>query len=104
MFAILFEVLLIKIPEESITLLVGRGGGGSRCTKIVNNNFVNKLAFPINGPFWRGHFPLWRGARKLPISVNGAFPLLNGPFSDLSGPGNNGPFPQTPQLMGRYPS
>ena len=26
-----------------------------------------------------------RGARKLPISVNGAFPLLNGPFSDLNG-------------------
>ena len=24
-----------------------------------------------------------RGARKLPISSNGAFPLLNGPLSDL---------------------
>ena len=31
------------------------------------------------------------GARKLPISVNGAFPLLNGPFSDL-----NEPFPRVP--------
>ena len=27
--------------------------------------------------------------RKVPISVDGAFPLLNGPFSDL-----NGPFPE----------
>ena len=25
------------------------------------------------------------GARKLPITVNGAFPLRNGPFSDLNG-------------------
>ena len=31
------------------------------------------------------------GARKGPISVNGAFPLLNGPFSLL-----NGPFPRKP--------
>ena len=44
MFAILFEVLLIEIQEETIILLVGRGG--SRGTKIVNKNFVNKLAFP----------------------------------------------------------
>ena len=45
MFAILFEVLLIEIPEESITLLVGRGWG-QWGTKIVNKNVVNKLAFP----------------------------------------------------------
>ena len=38
------------------------------------------------------------GARKLPISVNGAFPVLNGPFSDL-----NGPFSPN-ALMGRFPS
>ena len=41
---------------------------------------------PLNGPFWRGRFPPWRGARKLLISVNGAFPLLNGPFSYLNRP------------------
>ena len=41
---------------------------------------------PLNGPFERGRFPPWRRTRKLPISANGAFPLLNGPFSDLNGP------------------
>ena len=41
---------------------------------------------PLNGPYLRGRLPPWRGARKLPISVNGAFPLLNGPFSDFNGP------------------
>ena len=44
MFAILFEVLLIEFKRQSIILLVGRAG--SRGTKIVNKNFVNKLAFP----------------------------------------------------------
>ena len=44
--------------------------------------------------FWG--FELWRGARKLPISANGAFSLFNGPFSDL-----NGPFPES--LKGRFP-
>ena len=54
---------------------------------------------PLSGPFLEGPFSTtWRGARKLPISVNGAFPLLNGPFSDL-----NGPFPEN-ALMGRFPS
>ena len=38
-----------------------------------------------------GSFSTMAGARKLPISVNGAFPLLNGPFANL-----NGPFPQMP--------
>ena len=46
MFAILFEVLLIEIPEE-IHHFAGWEGGGSRGTKIVNKHFVNKLAFPI---------------------------------------------------------
>ena len=45
MFAILFEVLLIEIQEE-IHHFAGLGGGGSKGTKIVNKNFVNKLAFP----------------------------------------------------------
>ena len=35
---------------------------------------------PLNGPFLRGRFHRGEGARKLPISVNGAFPLLNGPW------------------------
>ena len=45
MFAILFEVLLIEIQEE-IHHFAGWEGGGSRGTKIVNKNFMNKLAFP----------------------------------------------------------
>ena len=45
MFAILFEVLLIEIQEE-IRHFAGWEGGGSRVTKIVHKNFVNKLAFP----------------------------------------------------------
>ena len=53
MFAILFEVLFIEIKRKSITLLVGKGGGGLRGTKIVKKHFVNKLAqetmtFPKN--------------------------------------------------------
>ena len=44
MFAILFEVLLIEIQEE-IHRFAGCKGG-VRGTKIVNKNFVNKLAFP----------------------------------------------------------
>ena len=43
---------------------------------------------PFNGPFQRDRFPPWRGARKLPISANGAFPSLMGRF---------------PTLMGRFP-
>ena len=46
MFAILFEVLLAQIQEE-IHHFAGWEEGGSRGTKIVNKNFVNKLAFPI---------------------------------------------------------
>ena len=46
-FAILFEVLLTEIQEE-IHHFAGWEGGGSRGTKIVNKNFVNKLAFPKN--------------------------------------------------------
>ena len=41
--------------------------------------------------FFKGRFPPWRVARTQPISVNGAFPLPDGPFSDL-----NGPFPRMP--------
>ena len=44
MFAILFG-LLIEIQEE-IPHFAGWEGGGSRGTKLVNKNFVNKLAFP----------------------------------------------------------
>ena len=33
-----------------------------------------------------GRFPPWRGARKQPISLKRAFPLLNGPFSDIDEP------------------
>ena len=43
----LFEVCLIEIQEESITLLVGRGGLIG--AKIVNKHFVNKLA-PQDSP------------------------------------------------------
>ena len=46
MFAILFEVLLLEIQEEIHDFAGWEGGGGSRGTKIVNKNFVNKLAFP----------------------------------------------------------
>ena len=45
MFAILFEVLLIEIQEE-IHRFAGWEGGGLRGAKIVNKNYVNKLAFP----------------------------------------------------------
>ena len=40
MFAILFEALLIEIQEEIPQ------GGGVMSAKIVNKNFVNKLASP----------------------------------------------------------
>ena len=46
---------------------------------------------PLHGPFLRGRFQPWRGARKQPITFNGPFRLLNGPFSGL-----NGPFPRVP--------
>ena len=46
MFAILFEALLIEIQEE-IHHFADWEGGGLRGAKIVNKNFVNKLAFPI---------------------------------------------------------
>ena len=48
MFAILFEVLLIEIQEE-IHHFAGWEGGGVMGTKIMNKNFVNKLAFPKAG-------------------------------------------------------
>ena len=47
-FAILFEVLLIEIQEE-IHHFAG-WGGGLRGTKVVNKHFVNKRAFPTQGP------------------------------------------------------
>ena len=50
MFAILCEALLIEIQGE-IHHLAGWEGGGVMGTKIVNKNFVNKLAFPKNGRF-----------------------------------------------------
>ena len=37
------------------------------------------------GLFQRGCFRPWRGARKLPASLNGPVPLLNGPFTTLMG-------------------
>ena len=46
MFAILFEVLLIEIREEIHQFAGWEGRGGLRGAKIVNKNFVNKLAFP----------------------------------------------------------
>ena len=45
MFAILFEGLFIEIQEE-IQHFAVLGGGGLRGTKIMNEHFVNKLAFP----------------------------------------------------------
>ena len=47
MFVILFEVLLIEIQEEIHD--VAGWKGGLRGPKIVNKNFVNKLAFPTFG-------------------------------------------------------
>ena len=44
-FAILFEALQIEIQKE-IHYVAGWEGGGLRGAKIVNKNFVNKLAFP----------------------------------------------------------
>ena len=44
MFAILFEALLIEIHDE-IPHFAG-WEGGLMSAKIVNKNFVNKLAFP----------------------------------------------------------
>ena len=44
-FAILLEVLLIQIQEE-FHHFAGWEGGVLRGTKIVNKNFVNKVAFP----------------------------------------------------------
>ena len=46
MFAILFEVVFIEIEEENHHF-AGWEGGCLRGTKVVNKNFVNKLAFPI---------------------------------------------------------
>ena len=46
MFAIPFEVLLIEIQEEIHHFAGWEGGGGQGAPKIVNKNFVNKLAFP----------------------------------------------------------
>ena len=40
----------------------------------------------LTGRFGGAVFPLCRSARKQPVSLNGAFPLLIGPFSDLNGP------------------
>ena len=44
-FAILFEALLIEIQEESLILLVGRGGGLVG-TKIVNGYFCEQTGVP----------------------------------------------------------
>ena len=52
MFAILFEVLLIEIQEE-ILHFAGWEGGGVKGQKIVNKNFVNKLAFPKLSMVWK---------------------------------------------------
>ena len=60
MFAILFEVLLIEIQEE-IDRFAGWEGGGLRGTKIVNKNFVNKLAFPKHVLF-----PIWLLTLSMP--------------------------------------
>ena len=46
--SILFEGLLIEIQGE-IHHFAGWERGGLRGAKIVNQNFVNKLAFPIDG-------------------------------------------------------
>ena len=46
-FATLLEVLLIKTQEEMHHFACWEGGEGLRGTKIVNKQFVTKLAFPI---------------------------------------------------------
>ena len=69
MFAILFEVLLIEIQEE-IHHFAGWEAGLLRGTKIVNQTFVNKLAFPnkekhININKFAGLSRDWVGAKIL---------------------------------------
>ena len=56
MFANLFGVLLIENSRGNPSFC-WLGGGGLRGTKIVNKNFVNKLAFPKSiaaGPLTKG--------------------------------------------------
>ena len=60
MFAILFEVLLTENQEE-IHHFAGWEGGGLSGAKIVNKNYVNKLAFP-NG-FWTSFKQWWTSCR-----------------------------------------
>ena len=66
---------------------------GANVWKDDENDSKVELAHyrSLNGPFLRSRFQPWRGARKQPSSLNGAFPLLNAPFSDL-----NGLFPRVP--------
>ena len=65
-------------------------GQNNAPTKLANPTsmpqYLPVLDRPLNGPFSRGRFPPWRDARRLPISLKEAFPILNGPFSDLNGP------------------
>ena len=64
MFAILFEVLLIEIQGE-IHHFAGWEGGvnGRKKKKIVNKNFVNKLAFPTETGTYAPKPALNRGSR-----------------------------------------
>ena len=58
----------------------------SRAAQLTAKLFSAKFQEPLESscPFFlrKGYFPgiFKRGARRLPISINGAFRLLNGPF------------------------
>ena len=72
------------------------GGGGSKLfpSWAVRNSCLGEPIVchrPLYGLLESGHFPPWTGDREQPISLNGAFLLLDGPFSDI-----NGPFPRMP--------
>ena len=57
--------------EEILTLLVRRGGQWG--TKIVNKNFVNKLAFPIDPEILQSGFGLnclQKNSRRLELSIS----------------------------------
>ena len=62
-----------------------------KCGNRLRVGLRSKIIDLLMGLFRGAVFQPWRGARKLPISVHGAFPLLDGPFSYLGGP-----FPRIP--------
>ena len=83
------SLLLGESSCHSAAIVEKRWKETRRGPEIYVGNHIDLLMGLFRGAVF-DHGPWW-GARKLPISVNGAFPLLNGPFSLL-----NGPFPRMP--------